>query len=1154
MNDTPHAEAAILNAALELRPDQRASYLERACGNDIALRRQVEALLQAHEQAGKFLAEPPAALPFNRTDLLKVPLTEKPGDTIGRYKLLQQIGEGGCGVVYMAEQDEPLKRRVALKIIKLGMDTRQVIARFEAERQALALMDHPNIAKVFDAGATETGRPYFVMELVRGVRITNFCDENKVSTEERLRLFIQVCQAIQHAHQKGIIHRDIKPSNILVTVNEPGSPGIPKVIDFGIAKATQGKLTDHTLFTAFEQFMGTPAYMSPEQAVMTAIDVDTRSDIYSLGVLLYELLTGCTPFDQKELLAAGLEEMRRTIREREPIKPSTRLSTMLEGELTVTAQHRQTAPPKLVHRVRGDLDWIVMKCLEKERARRYETANGLAADIQRHLNCEPVVARPPGGFYSFKKMVRRHRTAFAAGGLGAGLLLLTVALLSIANIHIRRERNEKTAALRGKEEALTAAQKSEEQARDRLFTALQSQAQARRHSREQGQRIGSLEAVRQAAAIRPTAGLRDEAIAAMALPDVRPGPTWRTWQPSLRPTAFDERFHLYAQADTNGLISIRTIPENREVRAIQSSPAIRFWTAGRSLLLSPDGQYLAELEDNYQLQVWRVEDAKPALCCEPEGCWALAFSPNSRELAVGQGNWVLRFDLASGRELNRWQVPQQPYSLEFAPDNRRLAIGYTNAEIVSVYDVETGASMADLPVGSSEREVVAWHPDGKHLAVGGSDPRIQIWDLTSRRRITSLEGHIQQVVRLSFHPQGELLTSLSWEPFFRMWHPSPGRQLMRIPLQPAGGFSSDGRWAGVFWQAENEAQLLGIIPSEEYHTFVSGFGDGESGFYQGDISPDGALLALGANDGVRVWDLFTGQELAWLPCGLTGSVFFGNKGQELITCGPQAGVQRWKLQRSDKRVLAEPAQVIRVSFTPGLAARGNAENAIACTDELAGRAFVFDLQESNKPPVTITHSNVTCIALSPDGQWLATSGWHSDKTCLWNAQTGDLVHEFTDTVCSRTTFSSDSKELVVSRRGEFLIYDVAPLRLKRNIPRQAGLYPGWVAYSADGHVMALELAAGIIELQETSSGRTVARLEDPYGDLSTWLAFTPDGTQLVVVSTYAGAIHRWDLRAIRNHLKALGLDLDSAEFAHPKVASEPAPAIPPSMTRTPGSN
>jgi len=349
-------------------------------------------------------------------------IEEEIGGRIDRYKILQKLGEGGCGVVYMAEQTDPVRRRVALKVIKLGMDTRQVIGRFEAERQALALMDHPNIAKVLDAGATENGRPYFVMELVKGIRLTDYCDQNHLSARERLLLFVQVCQAIQHAHQKGIIHRDIKPSNILVTLHD-GMP-VPKVIDFGIAKATDQPLTEKTVFTAVGHFMGTPAYMSPEQAELSGLDIDTRSDIYALGVLLYELLTGQTPFDAKELQQAGLDEMRRRIREVEPIRPSTRLHTMANADLTEVAHRRQSEPAKLTRFIRGDLDWIVMKCLEKDRMRRYDTANGLAMDVQRYLNNEPVVACPPSSLYRFGKMVRRNKLAVGAfSGVALSLVL-----------------------------------------------------------------------------------------------------------------------------------------------------------------------------------------------------------------------------------------------------------------------------------------------------------------------------------------------------------------------------------------------------------------------------------------------------------------------------------------------------------------------------------------------------------------------------------------------------------------------------------------------------------------------------------------------------------------------------------------------------------
>jgi serine/threonine protein kinase len=378
---------------------------------------------------------------------LKIEAAEdKLGAAIGRYKLLEKIGEGGFGLVYVAEQREPVKRRVALKIIKLGMDTRQVVARFEAERQALAMMDHPNIARVLDAGATESGRPYFVMELVRGIRITEYCDQNNVPTRQRLDLFLKVCQAIQHAHQKGIIHRDIKPSNILVTLHD-GMP-VPKVIDFGIAKATQGELTDKTVYTQFQQFIGTPAYMSPEQAEMSGLDIDTRSDIYSLGVLLYELLTGRTPFDPHELMQSGIDAMRKTIREKEPLRPSTRLNTLQREDLTTTAKHRGADAPRLISLLRGDLDWIVMKCLEKDRTRRYDSASALADDVHRYLSNDAVLARPPTRLYRFQKLVRRNKPVFAAVGTGVATLVVGLIFSLYLFVQEREARRRAVAAER----------------------------------------------------------------------------------------------------------------------------------------------------------------------------------------------------------------------------------------------------------------------------------------------------------------------------------------------------------------------------------------------------------------------------------------------------------------------------------------------------------------------------------------------------------------------------------------------------------------------------------------------------------------------------------------------------------------------------------
>ena len=436
-------------------PDGRArhAYLMDACGGDSRLLESVLTMLRDATGADAYFKVAEKAV----THRASPSTAELPGTMIGRYKVLQQIGEGGCGVVYMAEQEEPVRRRVALKIIRLGMDTKSVIARFEAERQALALMDHPNIAKVLDAGSTDNGRPYFVMELVRGVKITEYCDEKALLTEQRLELFGQVCHAIQHAHQKGIIHRDIKPSNVLVTVND--GIAVPKVIDFGIAKATTDqRLTDKTVFTAFEQFIGTPAYMSPEQAEITSVDVDTRSDIYSLGVLLYELLTGKTPFDGKELLKIGLDEMRRTIREKEPERPSTKVSTLAGDELTTTAKRRGVEAPKLANVLRGDLDWIVMKCLEKDRARRYETANGLAMDVGRHLKNEAVVACPPSNLYRFGKLLRRHKSAFAAAAAMLALLLGGIGLSTTEAVRARRAERE---AVKMRQQALKNETKAE---------------------------------------------------------------------------------------------------------------------------------------------------------------------------------------------------------------------------------------------------------------------------------------------------------------------------------------------------------------------------------------------------------------------------------------------------------------------------------------------------------------------------------------------------------------------------------------------------------------------------------------------------------------------------------------------------------------------
>ncbi len=443
----------LFHLALEESPGERSAFLDRACAGDVARRRRLEVLLGSHETRDSFLEGPAVgrrAMADLNPDLTEVfgpgrpdeeittrsSPAEGPGSHVGPYKLLQQLGEGGMGTVYMAEQAQPVRRKVALKVIKAGMDSRQVVARFEAERQALALMDHVNIARVLDAGATGSGRPYFVMELVHGVPITSYCDVNRLTARQRLELFVPVCRAIQHAHQKGIIHRDIKPSNVLVTLYD-GRP-VPKVIDFGVAKATEQSLTERTLFTQYGTLVGTLEYMSPEQAEMSALGVDTRSDIFSLGVLLYELLTGGTPLSHKRVREAAYAEVLRMIREEEPQKPSTRLSDSGEALASISA-HRHMEPSRLARLMRGELDWIVMKALEKDRNRRYETAGGFAADVQRYLDDEPVQACPPSTWYRFRKFASRNKVALTTGAGVASAVLAALVILAVSNVMIRRE-------------------------------------------------------------------------------------------------------------------------------------------------------------------------------------------------------------------------------------------------------------------------------------------------------------------------------------------------------------------------------------------------------------------------------------------------------------------------------------------------------------------------------------------------------------------------------------------------------------------------------------------------------------------------------------------------------------------------------------------
>jgi len=1120
MDPSDLPDETLFEGALNCRtPEERAAYLDRVCANNPKLRQQLEALLSSHEQSGHFLETPPTDRPTIR---LELPATEEvTGTTIGRYKLLQKIGEGGMGDVYMAEQTEPVVRKVAFKIIKLGMDTKQVVARFEAERQALALMDHPNIAKVLDAGATDTGRPFFVMELVHGVPITEYCDKNRLTTEPRLKLFIAVCQAIQHAHQKGIIHRDIKPSNVMVTLHD-GVP-VPKVIDFGVAKATNQRLTEKTLFTNYAQMIGTPAYMSPEQAEMSGLDIDTRTDVYALGVLLYELLTGTTPFDAKELLRKGYAEMQRIIAQEEPLKPSTKMSTLQEEQRTVVAGNRGVAGATLSRTLRGDLDWIVMKCLEKDRTRRYETANGLAMDLHRHLHSEAITARPPSSAYLVQKLIKRNKLVFACG-IAVGLaMLVTLVVLIFTTIRVTRERNQKTSALQAESAAKEEATQRTFEAREQLFIALTNQARAFRTSGRLGQRVKSLAALSAAAQIHQDANLRDEAIAALARPDLQPGQSPIPWEPGnyLYPLAFDALYQRYARIEPNGEIFVCSSEDGRVIQQISSQPIKEY----RFLGLSPDGECVAKLEADGRLRIWRVADGGPAWAQQTTNCSAVAFSQDSRWLVTGEGNSIIRIDLQSGREINRWATAGPVSQLAIDSTDQKLAVAYFRGEEISIHQVLDGKTIAALVVGPTSPQALAWHHSGDYLAVGGVDSRIQVWNIQSRECLATLQGHAQRVTALGFHPLSDLLASYGWDGVLRLWEPWSGRQLLETPSQTVIQFSSDGRWLGSGWEGREQYQMLQISYSSVYASLPYPMTPRDFTIFDGDLSSDGRWFVCGTDQGVQLRSLPDGQIAALLPIGASWSPLFTPDGKSILVASV-AGVSRWPFQQlgPDHFQIGPPTTIPLPFPRPMRASISSDGRTLAVVSERSGKAVVVDPASDQPPRMTVDHQAAGCVELSKDARVFATSGWHSRVVRLFETQSGQLLGEWPVPPYSRAFLSPDNRTLVISQGYEYSFWNVATTNLMRRLPRQGSGFGGIVAFSADGQLIALPISPGIVEIQLTESGQTVARLEDPFGDRSGWMAFTADNHDLIVCAPYAPAIHVWHLDELRRQLSEFSGD------------------------------
>ena len=1104
---------------------ERSSFLDGACAGDKSLRKRLEGVLAAPDPSERAIPqETEVAQPTLRTDLADGP-DEAVGHTIGRYKILQKIGEGGCGAVYMAEQAEPVRRRVALKVIKLGMDTRGVIARFEAERQALALMDHPNIAKVLDAGATETGRPYFVMELVRGIKFTEYCDQNHLGIRQRLELFTQICQAIQHAHQKGIIHRDIKPSNILVTLHD-GVP-IPKVIDFGIAKATTDqRLTDKTLFTAYEQFIGTPAYMSPEQAEMSGLDIDTRSDIYSLGVLLYELLTGRTPFDPKELMESGLEAMRKTIREKDPVRPSTKVHTLSGEELTTTAKRHGVEAPRLVSQLRGDLDWIVMKCLEKDRTRRYETANGLAMDIKRHLSNEPVVARPPSKLYEFQKTFRRHKVGFLATGSVILALAIGVALTAWQAVVATRakgaeaiqrqqsEANEKKALeARASEERLRRGAEAQElAARQRAYASdmnLAKQALA-------GSNLGrALELLNRQ---RPLAGQRDlrgwewrylwqqthsdalltlcqtgeiESLAVsadghwLALGLVHRGGVY-VWDLKTRL----EAAHLAAGEAKVRLVFSPTEPllaftSDRMPESGKQENSLWLWdgntrqTVGKfplsetclGLSFSSDGRSLAT-STRQLITLWRVPEGTNIATyafhhrgIEPTVSFATTADMSLAAFEAEAGR-VRVIDLRDGKEV--WSATaSKDYvtSLSFSPDGKILASGAGFGEAdIRLWEAASGKELGRLEGHKSWVSSLVFWPDGKRLASSSADQTIRIWDVGERKCLDVLRGHMIEVWRLALAPDQKTLISGGKDGTVCLWDTS----VLHPPDERITFPESVSAWS---FSADNRSILTVNAQGEVKRWSGPGFRQRESwiepglGFYDGTFSSDCRMLAMAFTNGsFKIWDL-----------------------ARRTVAGESRGEER---PQGIASVIAGGKRLILLSVG-------------------SGALREWDLEANREIQSWPLPLGFESFQMSPDERFGLAVGWEGTVVCR------NLTEQKTELLPLdalegwQVTFQPDGKRMVIpSAQGYARVWDTATWREEATL-RGFLNSVGSAAFSPDGQRLALSGSnpEDTVKLWDTESWQELLTLEGT-GSLFSLTAFSPDGNLIGTVNN-DHTLHVW---------------------------------------------
>jgi WD40 repeat protein/serine/threonine protein kinase len=1055
--------------------------VEEACQGADDLRRGVEALLEAHLRADDLLPTPF----LTQADTAPAPCGERPGTLVGCYRLLESIGEGGFGLVFLAEQQQPLRRRVALKILKPGMDSRHVIARFEAERQALALMDHPNIARIFDGGITDSSRPYFVMELVKGAPITAYCDQNQLTLRARLELFHAVCQAVQHAHHKGIIHRDLKPSNVLVTVHD--GVAVVKVIDFGIAKALGQQLTDKTICTGSGQLLGTPLYMSPEQLELSSPDVDTRADIYALGVLLYELLTGTTPFGQERLQEGGFDAWRRIVREADPLRPSVRLATL--GEAAEVSAQRQSDPKRLSRLLRGELDWIVLKALEKERARRYETAAAFAADVERYLRDETVEACRPSAWYRVRKFVRWHRGPVLAAALVFLTLLTGVIGTTWGLLEAQWQRDEAEQARLAEQAQRNQAEDNAAEAEKARLRALKAEAAAIALAKDK-ERLAQLE--------------HDLRVKAEKLADDN------------KLLFLQARFeHLYFQSRENPALAMlgaaRLLPETMRLkpRALENSILLHLGSWSQEIVplrqclvhqgivaaavFGPDGKTVLTGSWDNKGRLWEAATGKLlATLPHREKINAVAFSPDGKTVLTGSwDNTALLWEAATGKPLATLAHQGPVQAVAFSPDGKTVLTG-SRDKTAQLWEAATSKPLVTLH-HHDQVFAVAFSPDRKTVLTGSHDKTAQLWEVATGKSLFTL-WHKNFVKVVAFSPDGKTVLTGSWDNTARLWKAATGKPL-GPPLEHygrvvAGAFSPDGKT--VLTGSWDDRARLWEVTGKHLATL-----DHQANVDAVAFSPDGKTVVTGSWDNTaRLWEATTGKPLATLAHqGMVRAVAFSPDGEAVLT-----GSRLWGSATGKPfAMLQHQGDVLAVAFSP------DGKTVLTGSDDKTARLWEA---ATGKLLTILPHQDwVRSVAFSPDGQTVLT-GSQDTTARLWEAATGKLLtilpHQ---NEVSAVAFSPDGKTVLTASYDKTArLWESATGKPLATLAHHAKVGP--VAFSTDGKTVLTGSLDDRAQLWEVATGMCLAILKHETRVVT--VAFSPDG-MTVLTGSHDNTARLWEV-------------------------------------------